>query len=350
MDAIKPSWTKFVFGDDEDTTTLYQCKNRYNKLSVDSSYTNCINENENIQDFSEWYNFLNALDNAQSADDIENILDIDQFLTEMAIEYLIGAFDHYLNFGHNFYMYKPKNDTKWKFLSYDFDYDLGQDIDISKIGAFVIDIPEQLNDINMDYPNYTFKEWAKPSHLLDILIYNDPSRFEKILKEVVNKVFNPTTLYPHIDELKAFIRPYVELDKIPNSNGKLPGKLNTNPSRDYTLAQWDANSEFTTIETTLNFRAYGLKYWILAKYRNVCKSYSIDCDDTYMDENFQYPIDESVEMIGYDNIYQMGIPTDANETTTLPEVETDIIIDVNDVEIPTELDSDSDSDDDDDDE
>jgi len=73
MDAIKPSWTKFVFGDDEDTTTLYQCKNRYNKLSVDSSYTNCINENENIQDFSEWYNFLNALDNAQSADDIENI-------------------------------------------------------------------------------------------------------------------------------------------------------------------------------------------------------------------------------------------------------------------------------------
>ncbi|OUM61117.1 hypothetical protein PIROE2DRAFT_12953 [Piromyces sp. E2] len=299
MDAIKPSWTGYVF-DDENTTTLYQCKKRDSKLTLQSSYNNCKNENEDVKDNKEWYNFLLALDNANSVTDIENILDIDQFLTEMAIEYLTGAFDHYLNFGHNFYMYLPKNDTKWKFLSYDFDFDLGQDIDLSKIGILIVDLPEQLNNINMDYPNYSFEEWAKPNHLIDILILKDPHRFEEILKDIVTKVFNPAILFPHIDELKAFIKPYVEMDKILNNDGYLPGKLNRNPSNDYTLVHWDANSEFTTIETTLGFRAYGLKYWILAKYRYICKAYGLTCDATYMDENFQYPIDKSVEAAGYD--------------------------------------------------
>ncbi|OUM58105.1 hypothetical protein PIROE2DRAFT_16718, partial [Piromyces sp. E2] len=328
MDAIKPSWIKYVY-DDKDSTTLYQCQSRGAKLSVETSYSICNNENEDVKDRSEWYNFLNALDNATSAADIEDILDIDQFLTEMALEYLTGAFDHYLDYGHNYYMYKPKNETKWKFLSYDFDYDLGQDIDISKIGIFVVDLPEQLDHINMDYPNYSFEEFAKPSHLIDILIYKDPRRFEEILKNVVTKVFNPATLYPHIDELKAFIKPYIELDKIPNSEGYLPGKINKSQTKDYTMAQWDANSEFTTIETISTYRAYGLKYWILAKYRYVCKTYGMTCDPIYMDENFQYPIDKSVETIGYDDLYQRETPINTFEIPVEKETAS--------VEIPTEI-------------
>ncbi len=37
---------------------------------------------------------------------------------------------------------------------------------------------------------------------------------------------NPATLFPHIDELKQFIRPYIEIEKTPDANGRLPGKLN----------------------------------------------------------------------------------------------------------------------------
>jgi len=293
LDAFKLSWVESVY-DDKDSTTLYQCKNMNNQLTVKSSSTGCTNENEEVTDNSEWIELLTRLDEAQSAEDIEDIFDVDQFLTEIAFEYLSGSWDHYLNFGHNFYMYKPKGD-KWKFLLYDFDGELGQDVSMGANGG-----PGQFNATpkteSTDFPTYTFEEWAQPRHLLDILIFKDSTRFDNILKNFVKKAFNPTVLFPHIDELKKFIRPYVELDKTPDENGKYPGRLNEKAG-DYSLAQWEANSEFTKISSAQGFgQSYGLKYWILAKYRYVCEAYKIDdCDPVYLDENYEIPVDKEVE-------------------------------------------------------
>jgi len=297
LDAFKLSWVEYVY-DDKDSTTLYQCKNMNNQLTVKSSSTGCTNENEEVTDHSEWIELLTRLDAAQSAEDIEDIFDVDQFLTEIAYEYLSGSWDHYLNFGHNFYMYKPKDD-KWKFLLYDFDGELGQDISMGAGGGpGQFDASTPKTD-STDYPTYTFEEWAKPRHLIDILILKDSTRFDNILRNVVKKAFNPTVLFPHIDELKKFIRPYVELDKTPDENGKYPGRLNEKAG-DYTLAQWEANSEFTKITSAQGFgQSYGLKYWILAKYRYVCKAYTIeDCDPVYLDENYEIPVDKEVEAKG----------------------------------------------------
>ncbi len=67
-------------------------------------------------------------------------------------------------------------------------------------------------------------------------------------------------------------------------------------ANDYSLAQWEANSEFTRIDSSQGFgSSYGLKYWILAKYRYVCKAYNIECDPDYLDESFEIPIDKEVE-------------------------------------------------------
>jgi len=41
--------------------------------------------------------------------------------------------------------------------------------------------------------------------------------------------------------------------------------------------------------------AYGFKYWILERYRTVCKNYNLECDPTYMDENYKYSINKDVE-------------------------------------------------------
>jgi len=293
LDAIKLSWVEFEY-DDKDSTTLYQCKDMNNQLTVKSSSTGCENENEKVTDHSEWNELLTRLDAAQSAEDIEDIFDVDQFLTEIAFEYLSGSWDHYLNFGHNFYMYKPKDD-KWKFLLYDFDGEFGQDVSMGVAG-----IPGQgaIRSNNTNFPAYTFEEWTKPRHLIDILILKDSTRFDNILRNFVKKAFNPTVLFPHIDELKKFIRPYVELDKIPDENGKYPGKLNEK-AKDYSFKEWEANSEFTRVGSSQGFgQSYGLKYWILAKYRYVCEAYDIECDPEYLDENYEIPIDKEVEPEG----------------------------------------------------
>jgi len=300
VDSIKPSWVEFQYGE-VNTTSLYQCKEITSFLSVQTSLNSCENKAEDdlIPNTEDWAELLKTLDNAKSAKDVENIFDVDQFLYEMALEYLTAGWDHLVHNGHNYLMYKNPKNGKWLFLSYDYDLDLGQNIDRVFLSFITIDLPERLEHFDRDYPNYTIQKWiSNPFHLIKILILDDPTRFNKILAKVVKEVFNPAVLFPHIDELKKFIKPYVEKDKTRDANGMLPGRLNHFVNTFFTMEEWDANSEFTTV-TTFPFCAYGIKYWILAKYRNVCKTYKLECDPVYMDENYEYTVNKDVEFKGY---------------------------------------------------
>jgi len=53
-----------------------------------------------------------------------------------------------------------------------------------------------------------------------------------------------------------------------------------------------AYSEFTP--SLYDRYMFGLKQWILLKYRNVCNNYNLECDSIYMDEEYQYTIVESL--------------------------------------------------------
>jgi len=273
-DAYKPHWVEQVYGE-KNTTSLYKCDSL---IDFDPDWASgCPNDDEDITDNTDLIQFFETIKNAQSASDIEEVFEVDHFLTEMALDYLLGSWDHIQNkiSSHNFYLYKQPN-GKWIYLSYDFDLDFG-------FPSLPIDVP--------------FSEFTKQIHIIDILILKDPARFEKILKDVVNKVFNPATLYPYIDKLKNYIKPYIELDKTPDPNGNLPGKLNVEATDFYSLEEWDANSEFTSLSAVVG-NVFGLKYWILNQYRYVCDYYKMDCDPIYLDENYSYPINTDVGFSG----------------------------------------------------
>jgi len=288
MDSPKPAWAELQYGD-EDTTHIYKCKSGGAVLSVSSSASQCVNENDEVTDHSEWRAVLSAIDSARSDKDIEDIFDVDQFLYEMAYEYLSGSWDHFLNTGHNFIMYKMPQQYggKWTMVLYDFDGDFGQDVCAIEFSGSVKD--------DKDYPSWSWKDWNnKQRHITDILINNNPSRFNGIIKNMVENAFNPELLFPRIDELKDFIRPYVKKDKTP-VNGKMPGMLNEQSKTDYTMEQWEANSEFTNIGISASSSGYGLKYWILNRYRKVCSEFKLNCGEEYLDLNYYYDIDRSVE-------------------------------------------------------
>jgi len=178
---------------------------------------------------------------------------------------------------------------KWTMIEYDFDGDFGQDV-------CAIEFMGSTNS-NKDYPSWEFEQWGmkNKNHLTEILITNDPTRFNKIMKRFVEEAFNPGLLFPRIDELKDFIRDSVKRDKTP-VNGKVPGILNEKATTpDYTFEQWEANSEFTNIGPSASSSGYGLKFWILNRYRKVCTTYKLDCDPEYMDINYYYDIDREVE-------------------------------------------------------
>ncbi|ORX85028.1 hypothetical protein BCR32DRAFT_305672 [Anaeromyces robustus] len=275
-DMYKLSWAEFEYGE-KDTTSLYKCD--VSQLTQDSS--DCKNENDDVEDTTEWDEFINTLDNANSASDIEDIFDIDQFLTEMAIDFLTGGWDHYEN-AHNYIMFKPKN-GKWLYLSHDFDLDLS--------GALLNPV-SNLEEFIMNN-----------THLTDILIFEDPTRFNKILQDIIIKVFNPAILFPYIDELKALIKSYIEKDKIPDENGNYPGRFNSSVKDFSTLEEREANSEFTTVKSYYRY-SYGIKYWILIRYRYICITYKMEYDPIYMDNNYKYEVDKDVEYKGVNTIYK----------------------------------------------
>ncbi|ORX61231.1 hypothetical protein BCR36DRAFT_394312 [Piromyces finnis] len=317
-DAYKLSWIKQVYGE-KDTKFLYKC-NGVAYLDV-GSVDKCTNENDEddvTESNLEWADFLVAMTNAQSAEDIEDIFEVDHFIKEMAIEYLLGSWDH-IQLGHNYYLYKQPN-GKWIYLTYDHDHTFGINLDRIFIGYFFVDLPER--NVMKDYPNFSFSDWTQKHQIIQKLILNDPARFNQALKEIVSEVFNPAILFPRIDELKEFIRSYAEKDYTADEEGKYPGRINALGINPYTFEHWEANSEFTSV-TTLQYNAYGIKYWILSKYRNVCKTYDLECDPLYLDENYEFSIDENVQFTGYDfSSYQAPVeynPTTA--TTTLIETE-----------------------------
>ena len=287
LESQKLSWIKEKFGD-EDSPYLYNCSSGACFLNENCKYT-CKNENDDVTDNSEFEEFLKIIDHANSAEEVEDIFDIDKFLYEVAYEYLAGAWDHLLIPGHNFCLYKQKN-GKWTLFYYDFDNDFGQD---------PVDVEYAIAETNpnKDFVNYTFEEWMnRPMRVLNILVYKNQERFIKIMNEFVTKVFNPAVLYPRIDELKEFIRPYVKHDKTPGEDGIHPGIINFASPIEYSYEQFDANAEFTTIsQKEIRGSAYGIKYWILARYRRVCETFGFECDPVYMDKNYEYPIDKEME-------------------------------------------------------
>jgi len=332
MDSYKLSWVEYEYGE-KNTKYLYKCDG--SAFLTLNTLHNCINENDNVKDKykKKWVELITTIDKANSAADIEEIFDIDQFLIEIAIEYLLGSYDHFLQTGRNYYMFKPplqkstkKNKinviSKWKYLLHDFDHEFGQDMDMIYRDYIFEDLPDLTG--KYDYPKYSFSNSTKYNHLINILILKNPRRFDKILKDVVTRVFNPAILFPRIDKLKNFIRPYVILDKTPNANGKYPGRLNEASKEFYSLSEWDANSEFTTIKT-LDYNAYGLKYWILEKYRYICKTYKMKCDSKYLDDKYKYTINKEVEFKGYDTLIESFTINAMNNTvistmTSIPTI------------------------------
>lgn len=282
MDAFKLSWAEIEFGD-VDSTTLIQCKDLNNDLSVELSTIGCINENEDVTDHTEWANLLLTLNKATCADDIKDIFDIDSFLYYIALEYLSASYDHFLLYGHNFYLYRPYNEAKWKFLLYDFDADLGQ-LEPNHLGL----ANENVTSFE-PLVQFSFQDWRLERHLVTILIEQDPTDFNRVMTDIVTRAFNPAALFPHIDALKNYIKPFVEEDKTPLEDGNLPGRLNTDGEYDYTLLEWDAGVEFTFVPTAVrgiggqaSWPVFGLKRFILERYRYLCNEYQIQCDPYYL--------------------------------------------------------------------
>jgi len=256
-DAYKESWIEYVYGE-KDTTNLYKCEYCDLTYRLKDGFEN---ENKEAKDDEkkELYKFLLKMTKAKSAADVESIFDIEQFYKEIAIELITSSWDQFYS-GHNYYIYKNPKNNKWTYLIHDFDLTLGNGYE------------DYESFVSEDLINFT------ENKILNALISSNMDRFIEIIKEIVTNVFNPATLFPRIDEIKSFIRPYLQLDKTPNEDGQYPGRINNRDDTFYSMEEWETFTEFDN-------SMYGLKNFILLRYRDICHEFNIECDPNYLGED-----------------------------------------------------------------
>eukprot|EP00833_Pecoramyces_ruminatium_P018899 jgi/Orpsp1_1/1192931/evm.model.d7180000096991.1 len=294
-DIFKESWIEYVYGE-KDTHSLYKCENCYLDFNSRSGFDN---ENKDIIDKTDLYKFLAALNKATSASDVESIFDLDQFYKEIAIEFLLNSWDHLRN-GHNYYLYKNPNNNKWIYLTHDFDFDFGM-----RLG--------NINSMEKNIIEYNMKDMNFPV-IVEKLILNDDRQFNETVKDIVVNVFNPATLFPRIDELKSYIEPYVKIDKTLNADGEYPGVLNKVAfSIFFSYEQWKDSIEYETIAD----QYYGLKQYILLRYRFICKEYGIECDPNYLDDTVELPTSSTTTEISTEVESTPIMTTSTVETTSI---------------------------------
>ncbi|ORY20691.1 hypothetical protein LY90DRAFT_433293, partial [Neocallimastix californiae] len=303
-DAYKESWIEYVYGE-KDTTNLYKCE--FCDLTYHTK-DGFENENKEAKDDEnkELYKFLLKMTKAKSAADVESIFDIEQFYKEIAIELITCSLDQFYG-GHNYYIYKNPKNNKWTYLIHDFDLTLGNGDE-----GYEIFIGEEL-------------KYFMRKEVLNVLISNNMDHFIEIIKEIVTNVFNPATLFPRIDEIKSFIRPYLQLDKTPNEDGQYPGRINNRNDIFYSMEEWEASTEFDN-------SMYGLKNFILLRYRDICHEFNIECDPNYLGEDIN--VTESFYSTENENIV---LPTSTSITDSSIIEPTTSIIDSSIIEITTSI-------------
>ncbi|KAF9996312.1 hypothetical protein BGZ79_009941 [Entomortierella chlamydospora] len=166
-------------------------------------------------------------------------LDLDGFLRNMALEYLMGGFDQYWWSGSNYFIYfNPALSAtgKWQWVPTDFDGTFGNG--------------------PLDKPNVTYKNYYnfQPDHpLVSKLIINNTAinaQFEQILTEIVCTAFKPEAMNAHMDSLHSMISLDVQWDYTltPHSLGKNHG---------YTFEDFNNN-----MVASAGDMGVGLKPWV----------------------------------------------------------------------------------------
>ncbi|KAF9316185.1 hypothetical protein BG003_002274 [Podila horticola] len=141
-------------------------------------------------------------------------LNLEDYLRQMAVEYLGGTWDGYWWKGNNFFMYFNPTTNVWQWVPTDFDSTFSNG---------------NLKDVEVSYKQFAasrLKRAGKDHPLITKLIYKNKdinAMFEKILLGLAKGVFNPKALGPRIDAYEKMIQDDVKWD-LAIDRSKNPGK------------------------------------------------------------------------------------------------------------------------------
>ncbi|ORX85515.1 coth-domain-containing protein [Anaeromyces robustus] len=180
---------------DEDVTRLYE-------NIVDP--TTGLDPNRDIKAVLQWADTLSP---TATKEEIEKQLDLDMFLKNSVLEYLICHWDGFLGKGNNYFVHVDPNNTKYHIFSYDFDLTFGKWCKAKEglIENYILHVCDP--DEDEKPPSYGPEPKRDPI-LYNKIILNPQIRplFDDILKNVVQNLFNMNALGERINYLYEFLK------------------------------------------------------------------------------------------------------------------------------------------------
>jgi len=277
---IKKDFIKYYYGESK-PKNLYDCKLDKTRFEDNTVVTQCENVDEKLTDKTELQSFVDAVNQAKSAEELEAFLDTEAVLKSFAFEFITVAWDNFLAFNHNYFLYKQTN-GKWTMIINDFDYTFGQEFWSTHFqgnGVYVNkDYIPDATHVNIF--NFSIRDCDLGHKLVTLLILNDDTRFREIIADVVKKAFNPQLLLPHIDAIKDLIYDSIVADRQFDDKFNGPGRINSLGK----FVRWNVTHFIDTTEYTSwadlpnNCRSYALKLFIEERFKYLCHTYGINPD------------------------------------------------------------------------
>lgn len=171
-----------------------------NPVNYQNTYE--LKTNKDSNDYTALVHFVDVLNNTPSgsfACAIQEVLDVDLFLRNIAMEILMGQWDGYAYNKNNYYLYQRESDGKMVYLSYDLDNTFG--IDWFNINWALRNI-YTWSPGNQSRPLY--------SKLLAVPYFRD--RFTFHLNDILSNVWNVSTLQTELEAKQQLISPAALLD------------------------------------------------------------------------------------------------------------------------------------------
>jgi spore coat protein CotH len=205
-----------------------------------------------IIDFTKRLSQVNAQDakDAQNPGSIANLIDPQNTLVHIAMNYLIGSWDGFWYQASNYYLNNDLKTKKWTLITYDFDETYGNGVEDAAMNT-------------VTYKNYSRPGSQRP--LVDVFLTNPyyDGVFQDILKTLVKRFFKPSVVDPLLTAWSKMLAEDIAWTR--SIDGKSPGAKTTftvqnfqdgllgNGTVPISISQW-VSKRAASLTTQLNFK------------------------------------------------------------------------------------------------
>ena len=163
-----------------------------------------LKTNENSPDYSGLFDLLQVLNtdpSTTSTQQLEQVMDVDEFLRYLAVSTVLVHLDNYTGMGHNYYLYEL--DGRFAIIPWDLNMAFGgfnSGLDRDGIMSFLIDEP--VAGVMDEYP-LVDQLMSKPGYV---------ETYHEYLQKLVDGPFSVVVMERRIKQIADLIRPYVQAD------------------------------------------------------------------------------------------------------------------------------------------